>query len=108
MGDVKEGSQIVAVHNGQVFRFNEVVHIFEGTAPGIPAKKTEFTKAWFKCVDKTKVKERFICRPVVGHSGGPVSRYSKGACFQSEGGTKPKPIPHPEPTPNLVSNLQVF
>jgi hypothetical protein len=43
IGDVKEGNQIVAVHNGQVFRFYEVVHMFERTAPGIPAKKTEFT-----------------------------------------------------------------
>ncbi len=54
MGDRKEANQIVAVHNGQVFRFNEVVHIFEGTAPGIPGKKSEFTKAWFKGVDRTK------------------------------------------------------
>jgi hypothetical protein len=80
MGDVKAGDKIVASHNGQVFRFNEVVHIFEGTAPGLPEKKTEFTKAWFKGVDKTKAEERFICRPVVaeGHFRGfQKGRYSK-------------------------------
>ena len=82
MGDRQDGNPIVAVHNGQVFRFNEVVHIFEGTAPGVPAKKTEFIKAWFKGVDKTKAEERFICRPVVGHSGGPFPRFSKGAVFK--------------------------
>jgi hypothetical protein len=82
MGDRKEANQIVAVHNGQVFRFNEVVHIFEGTAPGIPGKKSEFMKAWFKGVDRTKAEERFICRPVVGHSGGPFPRFSKGAVFK--------------------------
>ena len=70
MGDRKAVNQIVAAHNGQVFRFNEVVHIFEGTAAGLPGKKTEFTKACFKGVDKTKAEERFICRPVVGHSKG--------------------------------------
>ena len=82
MGDRQDGNPIVAVHNGQVFRFNEVVHIFEGTALGVPAKKTEFIKAWFKGVDKTKAEERFICRPVVGHSGGPFPRFSKGAVFK--------------------------
>jgi hypothetical protein len=82
MGDRQDGNQIVAVHNGQVFCFNEVVHIFEVTAPGVPAKKTEFTKAWFKGVDKTKAEERFICRLVVGHSRGPFPRFSKGAVFK--------------------------
>ncbi len=82
MGDRKEPNRIVAEHNGQVFRFNEVVHIFEGTQAGIPAKKTEFTKAWFKGVEKTKAEERFICRPVVGHSGGPFPRFSKSAVFK--------------------------
>jgi hypothetical protein len=82
MGDGLQGDQIVAVHNGQVFHFNEVVHVFEGTAPGIRARKTEFFKAWFKGVDKSKEEERFICRPVVGHSGGPFPRFSKGAVFK--------------------------
>ena len=82
MGDRKDPNLIVAEHNGQVFRFNEVVHIFEGTQAGVPAKKTEFTKAWFKGVDKTKAEERFICRPVVGHSGGPFPRFSKSAVFK--------------------------
>ena len=39
--DGLKGDQIVAEHNGQVFRFNEVVHVFEGTAPGIRGRKTE-------------------------------------------------------------------
>ena len=82
MGDLKEVDNIVAVHNGQSFRFNEVVHVFEGTTPGLKGKKTEFIKAWFKGVDKTKDEERFICRPVVGHSGGPFPRFSKGAVFK--------------------------
>ncbi len=84
MGALKEVDSIVAVHNGQSFRFrlNEVVHVFEGTTSGLKGKKTEFIKAWFKGVDKTKDEERFICRPVVGHSGGPFPRFSKGAVFK--------------------------
>jgi hypothetical protein len=82
MGDRTKEDKIVAEHNGQVFRFNEVVHVFEGTAAGLPGKKTEFIKAWFKGVDKTKEEERFICRPVVGHSGGPFPRFSKGSVYK--------------------------
>ena len=113
MGDRKEANQIVAEHNGQVFRFNEVVHIFEGTAAGVPGKKTEFTKAWFKGVDKTKAEERFICRPVVGHSGGPFPRFSKGAVFKVKVDThsEPKPLPNPKPylDPNTAcAHLKVF
>jgi hypothetical protein len=109
MGDVKEVNQIVVVHNGQAFRFNEVVHIFEETAPGIPGKKTKFMKAWFKGVDNTKAdEERFICRPVVGHSGGPFPRYSSGAIFKVKVQRKRNPFPHPDPTPNLLLNLQVL
>ena len=80
--DGLKGDQIVAEHNGQVFRFNEVVHVFGGTAAGIRGRKTEFFKAWFKGVDKSKEEERFICRPVVGHSGGPFPRFSKGSVFK--------------------------
>ena len=47
MTERKEG-QIVAEHNGQRFRFNELVHVWEGTTPGLRPKKTEFIKAWFK------------------------------------------------------------
>jgi hypothetical protein len=82
MKDGEKNDKIVAEHNGQVFRLNEVVHVFEGTAPGLPGKKTEFIKAWFKGVDRTKGEERFICRPVVGHSGGPFPRFSKGAVYK--------------------------
>jgi hypothetical protein len=39
-------NEVVAEFNGQTFRFNEVVHIFEGTGHGVKAKKTEFIKAW--------------------------------------------------------------
>ena len=105
MGDRKEANQIVAVHNGQVFRFNEVVHIFEGTAPGVPGKKTEFTKAWFKGVDRTKAEERFICRPVIGHNGGPFPRFSKGAVFKVKVETLTLSLPHPNPKPNLGIGL---
>jgi hypothetical protein len=45
MVERQDSSQILATHNGQSFRFNEVVHIFEGTAPGVRALKTEFMKA---------------------------------------------------------------
>ncbi len=82
MGDGLKVDQMVAEHNGQVFRFNEVVHVFEGTAPGIHGRKTEFIKAWFKGVDKSKEEESFICRPVVGHSGGLFPRFSKGSVFK--------------------------
>ena len=113
MGDGLQGDQIVAVHNGQVFHFNEVVHVFEGTAPGIRARKTEFFKAWFKGVDKSKEEERFICRPVVGHSGGPFPRFSKGAVFKVKVDThsEPKPLPNPKPylDPNTAcAHLKVF
>ena len=37
---------VVVDSNGQTFRFNELVHICEGTAPGVRPKKTEFLKAW--------------------------------------------------------------
>jgi hypothetical protein len=40
----KEGP-IVAELNGQSFRFNELVHVWEGTTPGLKAKKTKFIKA---------------------------------------------------------------
>ena len=36
----------VAEFDGQTFRFNELVHICEGTAPGVRPEKTEFLKAW--------------------------------------------------------------
>jgi hypothetical protein len=39
-------NEIVGEYNGQTFRFNELVHIFEGTAQGVRAEKTEFLKAW--------------------------------------------------------------
>jgi hypothetical protein len=54
----------VAWHNGQAFRFHEVVHVWEGTTPGVRPKKTELIKAWFKGVDTQK--DKFICWPVVG------------------------------------------
>ncbi len=82
MGELKQVHNIVAVHNGQSFCLNEVVHVFEGITPELKGRKTEFIKAWFKGVDKTKDEERFICRPVVGHSGGPYPRFSKGAVFK--------------------------
>jgi hypothetical protein len=82
MEQPKQADNIVGVHNGQAFRLNEVVHVFEGTTPGLPGKKTEFIKAWFKGVDRTKAEEKFICKPVVGHSGGPLPRFSKGSVFK--------------------------
>ncbi len=39
-------TEVVAEFNGQTLRFNEVMHIFEGTGHGVKAKKTEFIKAW--------------------------------------------------------------
>jgi hypothetical protein len=75
-----ERGPILAAHNGQEFRFNDVVHIFEGTAPGVRAEKTEFTKAWFKGVDEKS--DKFICRPVIGYSRGPFPRFSKGSVFK--------------------------
>jgi hypothetical protein len=75
MTDRKEG-QILAEHNGQCFRFNELVHVWEGTTPGVRAKKTEFIKAWLKGVDAAM--NKFICRPVVGHSRGLFRVLPKG------------------------------
>jgi hypothetical protein len=51
MGERKERGLIVAEHNGQVFRFNDLVHVLEGTGHGVPEKKTELVKAWFKGYD---------------------------------------------------------
>ncbi len=56
-----EKGPILAAHNGQAFRFNDVVHIFEGTGPGVRAEKTEIMKVWFKGVDEKS--DKFICRP---------------------------------------------
>ena len=39
-------NEVVAEFNGQTFKFNEGVHIFEGTCHGVMSKKTEFKKAW--------------------------------------------------------------
>ena len=50
MVERKDRGLIVAEHNGQVFRFNDLVHVLEGTGPGVPGKKTELLKAWFKGV----------------------------------------------------------
>jgi hypothetical protein len=72
----------VAWHNGQAFRFNEVVHVWEGTTPGVRPKKTELIKAWFKGVDTQK--DKFICRPVVGHSGGPFPCFEKEAVYKQK------------------------
>jgi hypothetical protein len=72
----------VAWHNGKAFRFNELVHVWEGTTPGLRPKKTEFIKAWFKGVDTKK--DKFICRPVVGHNGGPFPRFEKGAVYKQK------------------------
>jgi hypothetical protein len=40
-------NDVVGEYKGQTFRFNEVVHIFEGTHKGVRAEKTEFLKAWY-------------------------------------------------------------
>jgi hypothetical protein len=80
MMDRKDRGHIVAEHNGQCFRFNDLVHICEGTEPGVRAKKTEFLKAWFKGVDAKK--DKFICRLVIGYSRGPFPRFSKGSVFK--------------------------
>jgi hypothetical protein len=80
MVDRQDSSQILATHNGQSFRFNELVHIFEGTGPGVRAGKTEFMKAWFKGVDLKS--DKFICRPVIGYSRGPFPRFLKGSVFK--------------------------
>ncbi len=80
MVECQERSQILATHNGQTFRFNELVHIFEGTTPGVRAEKTEFMKAWFKGVGVKS--DKFICRPVIGYSRGPFPRFSKGSVFK--------------------------
>ena len=82
MVDRQDSSQILATHNGQAFRFNELVHIFEGTGPGVRAGKTEFMKAWFKGVDVKS--DKFICRPVIGYSRGPFPRFSKGSVFKEK------------------------
>ena len=44
MTERKEG-QIFAEHNWQYFLFNELVHVWEGTTPGLQPKKTECIKA---------------------------------------------------------------
>ena len=108
MAESAKEDKIVAEHNGQIFRFNEVVHVFEGTAPGLRGKKTEFIKAWFKGVDKTKEEERFICRPVVGHSGGPFPRFSKGAVYKVKVQILPltldrNPLTLTKPKPDTIS-----
>ncbi len=41
MTECKEGP-IVAEHNGQSFRFNELVHVWEGTTPGLGGNDTGF------------------------------------------------------------------
>jgi hypothetical protein len=80
MVERQDSSQILVTHNGQAFRFNELVHIFEGTALGVRAGKTKFMKAWFKGVDVKS--DKFICRPVIGYSRGSFPRFSK---VQSKG-----------------------
>jgi hypothetical protein len=83
-GGREEGMEgkTIAWHNGQSFRINEVVHVWEGTTPGVRPEKTELIKAWFKGVDMEK--DKFICRPVVGHSGGPFPRFAKGAVYKQK------------------------
>ncbi len=80
MRERKERGSIVAEYNGQVFRFNELVHVLEGTGQGVPEKKTELMKAWLKGFDAKE--DKFICRPVVGYSRGSFPRFSKGAVFK--------------------------
>jgi hypothetical protein len=45
-------------------------------------EKTELIKAWFEGVDTQK--DKFICRPVVGHNGGPFPRFEKGAVYKQK------------------------
>jgi hypothetical protein len=78
MVERKERDVIVAEHNGQVFRFNDLVHVLEGTGPGVPKKKTELMKAWFKGVDATQ--DKFICRPVIGYTRVPFLDFRKERC----------------------------
>ena len=54
--------------------------MLEETGPGVPKKKTELIKAWFKGVDAKQ--DKFICRPVIGYTRGPFPRFSKGAVYK--------------------------
>ena len=91
MVERQDSTQVLATHNGQAFRFNELVHIFEGTAPGVRAGKTEFMKAWFKGVDVKS--DKFICRPVIGYSRGPFPRFSKSSVFKVKVSTRTLDLP---------------
>jgi hypothetical protein len=91
MVECQDSTEVLATHNGQAFRFNELVHIFEGTAPGVRAGKTEFMKAWFKGVDVTA--DKFICRPVIGYSRGPFPRFSKSSVFKVKVSTRTLDLP---------------
>ncbi len=74
----------MAEHNGQVFRFNDLVHVLEGTGPGVPGEKTELMKAWFKGVDVTQ--DKSICRPVIGYTyTGSLSSIFERSGVQVEG-----------------------
>ena len=65
-------------HRGVSFKMNEVVNIVAGTAAGVPGKKTEAMRAWFKGDDKGT----FICRPVIGGGRGPLPRFAKDTVYK--------------------------
>ena len=65
-------------HRGVSFKMNEVVNIVAGTAAGVPGKKTEAMRAWFKGEDKGT----FICRPVIGGVRVPLPRFAKDTVYK--------------------------
>ena len=72
-------------HRGVCFKLNEVVNIVAGTAAGVPEKKTEAMRAWFKGEDKGA----FICRPVIGGGRGPLPRFDKDTVYKLKVNLKP-------------------
>jgi len=76
------GVEMLAEHNGQKFKYNDLVDIIMGTGHGVVGKKCEPLKARFKGVVDSVRGPEFLCRPLVGSSRGPCPQYPRHSVFK--------------------------
>jgi hypothetical protein len=76
------GAELLAEHNGQKFKFNDLVDVIMGTGHGDVGKNCEPLKARFKGVVDTVRGPDFLCRPVVGSSRGPCPQFPRHSVFK--------------------------
>jgi hypothetical protein len=76
------GAELLPEHNGQKFKYNDLVDVIMGTGHGVVGKKCEPLKARFKGVVDTVRGPKFLCRPLVGSSRGPCPQFPRHSVFK--------------------------